>query len=482
MSFNITIDLSFFSDIQSNTSDTDIRKPRILIVDDKSENLRLLSYVLTEAGYFVQRAISGQLALNAVRAHAPHLILLDVIMPDINGYEVCRQLKSQEWTRHIPIIFLSALTEPLDKVKAFEVGGVDYITKPFQTQEVLTRVKHQLTILELQYKLQKKNQDLTDQNFRLQAEIRERQQVEKILKKYQSELKSRNKQLKKALKNIKRYQSELVQSEKMSSLGQVVAGVAHEINNPVNFIYGNLSHTDSYVRELLYLIQAYQDEYPNETPKIETLLEKIDLEFIKDDLPKLFTSMRSGSDRIRKIVLSLRNFSRLDESTLKSVDLHEGINSTLLLIGHRLKKTDNHVEIVLQKEYDNLPKIICNAGHINQVFMNLLSNAIDALENHRQVTELSGIDRIPTLWIRTKLSGNETVKIEIADNGSGIPQDVLPYIFDPFFTTKPVGSGAGLGLSISYSIIVEEHGGQLDCHSVFGEGTQLTIKLPIQGK
>ncbi len=480
MSFNTTIDRFNGSDISSPTSDLDFSKPRILIVDDNPDNLRLLSNILTESGYSVQRAISGQLALNAVRANPPDLILLDIIMPDIDGYEVCRQLKSADQTSDILVIFFSVLTEELNKVKAFDVGGVDYITKPFQAREVLMRVKHQLTILNLQRQLQEKNKNLTEQNFYLHAEVLERKQFEQKLKRSQSELELTNDRLKKALKNIKKYQSKLIQSEKISSLGKMVAGVAHEINNPVSFIYGNLSHLDSYRRDLLDIIQAYQEEYPQKSPKIENLLEEIDLEFIKEDLPKLFASMREGSDRIRKIVLSLRKFSRLDESTLKSVDLHEGIESTLLIIGHRLHATENRAPIVLQKEYDNLPPIICNPGHINQVLMNLLSNAIDFLDLHF-ANNAGENDRIPTIWICTQLCDPNTVKIEITDNASGIPEDVCPYIFDPFFTTKPIGMGSGLGLSVSYSIIVEEHGGKLECNSLPGVGTTLTIELPIQG-
>lgn len=455
---------------------------KILIVDDRPDNLRLLSRILTDCGYAVQRAISGQLALNAVRVSPPHLILLDVLMPDLNGYEVCRQLKSEEKYHDIPIIFISALSEELNKVKAFELGGADYITKPFQIQEVLIRVKHQLTILELQRELQKKNQDLVCRNARLQEEIRERHQAEEALKQSETQLTHKNEQLQKTLKTLKQTQSQLIQTEKMSSLGLMVAGIAHEINNPINFIYGNLSYAESYLQDLLNIIALYDREYPKKTPKIYEVLNETDFDFIRDDLPKILSSMKAGSDRIREIVLSLRNFSRLDECQMKAVDLHEGIDSTLLILRHQFQSDKNRSQIDLIKDYHPLPNVTCNASHINQVIQNILSNAIDALAPYRQLTGAEGSDRLPTICIRTELSYKDTIVIQISDNGSGIPDEVRSHIFDPFFTTKPVGSGSGLGLAISYSIIVEEHGGKLDYYSIPGVGTQFTIELPIQGQ
>jgi two-component system, NtrC family, sensor kinase len=477
---NTTIEPFCVSNIDIRSLELDSGEIKILIVDDNPDNLRLLSRILTECGYSVQRAISGRLALNAIRVNAPHLILLDVLMPDLNGYEVCEILKSDDQTCEIPVIFLSALTEELNKVKAFELGGADYITKPFQSKEILIRIKHQLTILGLQRQLQQKNQALTDRNLSLQAEIRERQQAEDALKQSESQLKLANQQLENTVKRLKHTQAQLIQTEKMSSLGQMMAGIAHEINNPVNFIYGNISHAASYIRDLLYILQTYQDEYPQKTPKLQEILEDIDLDFLKDDLPKLLNSMQFGSDRIRQIVLSLRNFSRLDESTLKSVDLHEGIDSALLILRHQFQANKNQSEIQLHNKYAKLPKVTCNAGQINQVFMNILSNAIDALADYRRSTFAAQGDRIPTIGIRTEFSHANRVKIQISDNGSGMSEEVRQQIFDPFFTTKPVGSGSGLGLSISYSIIVEEHGGQIDCHSEVGVGTQVTIELPVQ--
>lgn len=457
-------------------------KIKILIVDDNPDNLRLLSRILTECGYAVQRAISGQLALNAVRVTPPHLILLDVLMPDINGYEVCRQLKSQDKYHDIPIIFLSALSEEVNKVKAFEMGGADYITKPFQIQEVLIRVKHQLTILGLQRQLQNKNQDLLARNARLQEEIRERHQVEEALRQSEAQLTCKNEQLQKTLKTLKLTQAKLIHTEKMSSLGLMVAGIAHEINNPINFIYGNLSYAESYLQDLLNIIAIYDREYSQKTPKIHEVLNETDFEFIRDDLPKILASMKAGSDRIREIVLSLRNFSRLDECQMKAVDLHEGIDSTLLILQHQFQANRTRSKISLIKDYHSLPKVTCNASQINQVIQNLLSNAIDSLATYRQLQFAAPGDRVPTICIRTEQSYNDTVIIQISDNGSGIPDEVRSQIFDPFFTTKPVGSGSGLGLSISYSIIVEEHGGKLDYYSIPGVGTQFTIELPIHGK
>jgi signal transduction histidine kinase len=265
----------------------------------------------------------------------------------------------------------------------------------------------------------------------------------------------------------------------MSSLGQMVAGIAHEINNPISFIYGNLAYARQYASDLLDLVQLYSKHYPEPVPEIKDEIEALDLDFVCADFPKLLASMKEGANRIRGIVLSLRNFSRLDEAERKAVDIHEGIDSTLLLLQHRLKKHSSDCEIQLRKEYGSLPLVECYPSQLNQVFMNVLSNAIDALEMHH-------CPRYITIRTEVKHEGAgihpSHVVIRIADNGSGIPEEVKQRIFDPFFTTKPIGLGTGLGLSISYSIIVEKHDGQLTCNSTPGEGTEFVIKLPIQQK
>ena len=276
----------------------------------------------------------------------------------------------------------------------------------------------------------------------------------------------------------------------MSSLGQLVAGVAHEINNPVSFIHGNLPYADRYVRDLLHLVHLYQQHYPQPVSEIQAQAEAIDLNFLLEDLPKLLGSMQLGAERIRQIVLSLRNFSRLDQAEMKPVDLHDGIDSTLLILQNRLKARAGHPGILVVKEYGDLPAVECYAGQLNQVFMNLLTNAIDAVDESLRLKE-EGVNTddnwLGTIHIRTEtIDGNESnnlptrVAIRIADNGPGMSEAVLSKLFDPFFTTKPPGQGTGLGLSISYQIVVQKHGGQLKCCSSPGQGAEFSIEIPIQ--
>lgn len=289
------------------------------------------------------------------------------------------------------------------------------------------------------------------------------------------ELNEKKKHLEQTLNNLKNTQSQLIQSEKMSSLGQMIAGIAHEINNPINFIHGNITHTSNYVHDLLDLIALYQQEY-FPTLRIQERQEEIDFDFLAKDLLKILDSMKTGSSRISDIVLSLRNFSRLDEAKMKLVDIHEGIDNTLLILQHRFKERSSRPEIKVIKKYILLPKVNCYAGQINQVFMNILNNAIDALDlakNERRPLYQ------PTICIYTEIANSKTVRVKIIDNGSGMTEPIKQKMFDPFFTTKPVGSGTGLGLSISYQIIVNEHAGNLYCNSILGEGTEFIIEIPI---
>ncbi|MGC1245302.1 MAG: ATP-binding protein [Spirulinaceae cyanobacterium] len=284
-----------------------------------------------------------------------------------------------------------------------------------------------------------------------------------------------------SLHQVQRSQMQSVHKEKMSSLGQLVAGVAHEINNPVNFIYGNLSYASEYIEDLFRLLTVYSRYYPKPPPEVAEVAEEIDLEFLKLDLPRLLGSMQIGAERIREIVSSLRNFSRLDQAECKFASLHEGIDNTLLLLRSRFKIKPGSPSVELAKDYSNLPLIKCFPGEINQVFMNLISNAIDTLEERNNQLPPEELEVNPSkIWIKTIALEEDWVRITIKDNGMGMSEEVSNRIFDPFFTTKPVGKGTGLGLSISHQIIVEKHGGRLRFFSTPSKGTEFVVELPVQ--
>ena len=290
--------------------------------------------------------------------------------------------------------------------------------------------------------------------------------------------------LEKVVAELQKTQLQLIQQEKMSSLGRLVAGVAHEINNPVNFIHGNLHHVGVYIKDLLHILQRYQTEYPLPSDDLQAAMADKDLEFLMGDLPKILSSMEIGTDRIRDIVLSLRNFSQLDQAARKPVDLHEGVDSTLMILQHRLKSNKDRPDIHILKHYGVLPLVDCYASSINQVLMNLLNNAIDAIdERWHQLTPILRQGKVNSVEIHTGLHqdemGIDRVSIRIHDNGVGMSEQTLKNIFDPFFTTKPIGKGTGLGLSIGYQIITEQHRGKLSCTSIVGKGTVFIIDIPM---
>ncbi len=405
----------------------EIQKSLILIIDDKIDNLKILSDVMQLHGHCVAVASGGDSALTLLKTISPDLILLDIMMPGIDGFETCIRLKADEKTKDIPVIFMTALADTADKIKGFKVGAVDYITKPFQQEEVVARVNVQL-------KLRNLNRQLQISQFKL------------------------------------------MQAEKISSLGQLVAGIAHEVKNPVGFIAGNLEHTGNYIQDLISLLNIYQKYLPNTPEEITNKIDEIDLDFLLEDLPKMIASMNIGIERIDDIMQSLRKFSRKDATYRKTADIHQGIDTTLMILSHRLKANEVHPKIEVIKEYGDLPQIECFPGQLNQVFMNLLANAIDVLEDKAKKNECF----IPQICICTKLINHNSLEIIITDNGYGMTEEVRNNLFNAFFTTKPEGKGTGLGLSISYQIITETHGGILECFSKEGEGTEFVIQIPVK--
>jgi two-component system, NtrC family, sensor kinase len=320
-----------------------------------------------------------------------------------------------------------------------------------------------------------KTQTETNEQLEIYNQILEQKVQERT-----KELKDKNQFLQKTIDELHRTQAQLIQTEKMSSLGQVVAGVAHEINNPINFIGANLTYAREYTQQLLELVELYQQQYPSSTETIQEKISEIELDYLKEDIPQILTSMKTGYERITEIIQSLRTFSRFDAAKTKAVDIHEGIDSALMILHHRLKDKPEHPGIEIVRDYGQLPPIECYPGQLCQVFMNLIGNAIDALDVYNtQRTKEEIVANPSRIQIHTEMIENQWAVIRIADNGSGISEEVRGKIFDPFFTTKPLGKGTGLGLSISYQIVVEKHGGEIQCHSVSGQGTEFVIRIPV---
>ncbi|MEH2093786.1 hybrid sensor histidine kinase/response regulator [Nostoc sp. 'Peltigera membranacea cyanobiont' 213] len=411
----------------------------ILVVDDNPANLQVLSSFLDQSSFEVWAARSGEKALQRLENDdLPDLILLDVMMPGIDGFETCKQLKSNPRVQDIPVIFMTALSETADKVKGLQLGAVDYITKPFQYEEVLVRIENHLKLRNLTKTLIAKNAEL--------------QQT----------------------------QAQLIQAEKVAALGQLTAGIAHEVNNPINFIAGNLNFVEQYVQEVISLLYLYQKYLPEPPDEIQTAIQKNDLNFLLDDLSKIIKSMQLGTERVTEIVSYLNNFSRHREAGKKLANLHEGLESTLLILGHRFKRNAHHPAIQLIKEYGDLPLIECFPGEINQVFMNLISNAIDAIEESHETKDIDTLHQYHgVIKVKTEVIGEQVI-LRVADNGSGIENADKIKIFDAFYTTKPVGKGTGLGLSIAYQIVVNNHHGNITYHSKPGEGIEFIVELPIR--
>ncbi|BBD62819.1 putative histidine kinase (plasmid) [Nostoc sp. HK-01] len=281
-----------------------------------------------------------------------------------------------------------------------------------------------------------------------------------------------------ALSQLQNRQAQLIQTEKMSSLSQLVAGVAHEINNPINFIHGNIKHLDEYIQGLLQLVIMYQQHYPHPPASIQDLINSIDLDFLAEDINSIMQSMQSGANRIRDMIVSLRNFSRLDESAFKEADIHAGIDNTLMILAYRLQIYPEGTQIQIIKEYGDLPLLYCYPGQLNQVFLQIFLNAIEVLSESVRINKQQY--KTPSIWIQTQLTSNNRISISITDNGIGIPKEIRSKLFEPFFTTKPVGKGTGLGLFVSYQIVVEKHGGNIWYEPTLDNKTKFVIEIPIR--
>ncbi|MBW4642116.1 MAG: response regulator [Goleter apudmare HA4340-LM2] len=417
----------------------------ILIVDDNPTNLSVLSEVLSNAGYKFRVAVNGESAILQAERNQPQLILLDVEMPGIDGFETCRRLKANPITQNIPLIFTTALADTNSKVKAFSLGAVDYIPKPFAQEEVLARVRVHLQLKQLTESLEQQVSDISD-GLRLRTTALEQAQVQ------------------------------LVQQEKLSTLGELIAGIAHEINNPINFIASNLAPLQEYIRDVTEIIQLYQQEY-QPTEKISIAIEDTDLEFVLEDMAKILNSMKCGTDRIKHISGALRTFSRSSGDSIMSADLHQGLDSTLMILQHRLKGKGDFPHIEIIKHYGKLPEVDCYPGQMNQVFMNILANAIDALDEAMIQGKLNACT--PKIEITTAMDSAQWIVIQISDNGIGISESHKQHLFEPLFTTKPVGKGTGLGLSIVHQIVVEKHHGILEVDTQPGQGAKFMIKIPV---
>ncbi len=412
----------------------------ILIVDDKLENIKFLSEFLCKNNYQVRKAINGQAALTSVNSLPPDLILLDINMPGMGGYEVCQHLKNNPETSAIPVIFLSAGNEINDKILAFEAGGIDYITKPFNLEEILVRVQTQLKVQQLQKNLQARNQEIQSMLLELQ-----------------------------------KTEAALIQKEKLVNASQITAGISHEINNPLSFIVGNLKPASEYSENLITLIALYQNAFPDATPEIINFIEDIDLDFLITDFRRIINSINTGAERIRSVINAMHIFSRLDESGIKPINIQESMESVLTILRYQLVLNNGAVNISVVKNYQDTPKILGQANLLNQALLSILQNAIQALES--KVTSVIDSSFNPTIWLNISTTEQQHIRISIKDNGIGVASENQSHLFEPFFTTKQPGKGVGLGLFTSYQILTEFHQGTLTYHDCAEGGSEFIIEI-----
>ncbi|MBD2545879.1 hybrid sensor histidine kinase/response regulator [Planktothricoides raciborskii] len=413
--------------------------PKILFVDDEPALSRLIKtkyrskVKAKELEFFF--AENGLAALNTLKEQTIHIVITDINMPEMNGLVLLDKIQCLDLP--VQTIVLSAYGDMQNIRSAMNRGAFDFLNKPIDFEDLEITIQRALDHLK---------------------KIQENQQ------------------------KLQQAQTQLIQSEKMSTLGELVAGVAHEINNPVGFLTGNITIAEDYFTEIVELLNLYEEKFPDPGAEIIHKMQEIDLDAMKEDIPELISSMREGTDRILSLSTSLRTFSRSDISAKSSFNIHDGIDSTLRILKHRLKANEFRPDIHIIKDYGDLPTVECYPGQLNQVFMNIFANGIDALDQSSMGQSYEEILENPkTITIRTEVKPeNGTVIIGIRDNGSGIPENVKEHIFEYLFTTKPVGKGTGLGLSISYQIIVEKHSGQISCVSELGEGTEFIIEIPIQ--
>lgn len=436
-----------------------------MIVDDEVLNLKLMSNLLEISGFDVIVAESGEIAIEKLKNKLPDLILLDVVMPGIDGFETCKYLQSSEKNKNIPVIFMTSISESTEKIKGLNLGAVDYIIKPIKTEEILARINI---------------------HIRLQEEIKERTKAEMELQKAKAELEQkvqeRTTELSQSLAKLQVTQGQLIKNEQMSSIGELVAGIAHELNNPVSIVVGNINLAETYLQELINHIKLYQKKFPNPGQIIEKNADEIDIDFLLEELPKMLSSIKLASNRISETSTSLRSVARADSTSKVPFEINDGIESTLTILQHRLKANNQRPDIQVIKNYGDLPKINCYPHSLNQVFMNLLVNAIDSLEeynykNNRTYHEI--LENPNRITITTSVVESDEVVIIIADNGVGILAHLKDKLSEAFDGLKSQNQKNSLGLSMSHLIVVDKHRGKLEFNSFSKQGTEFIIKLPL---